>query len=178
MNPPDLITMIGNLSRSLYGVQHLISGLGYVIAIMFFIMGLGKLKKIAESRGHSQENPFVPMAYFLAGGVLLYLPDSFKTLSNTVFGAGNILSYAQYNPYNIYSSMGLLIQTAGLIWFIRGCVLLVHSSEPGEQKASKGLVFVGGGILAMNFTSTIAAINTVMGYIESFTMSIKSTTGY
>lgn len=178
MNTPDLITMIGNLSRSLYAVQHLISGMAYFIAIVLFLFGLMKLKTIAESHGRSQERVFVPIAYFLAGGVLLYLPTAFTTLSNTVFGTGNILSYVKYNPYDIYSSMGLLIQTAGLIWFVRGCVLLVHASEPGEQRGSRGLLFVFGGILAMNFESTIAAAGAAMSWIESLTLSVKSSQGY
>lgn len=175
----DLVTMIGNLSRSLFPVQHLISGFAYLLGILFFITAIMKLKKIGGSGGrHSQEKMFVPIAFLLGGAALLFLPSAVVSLSNTAFGAGNILRYANYNPYNIYSSMGLVIQTAGLLWFVRGCVLLVHASEPGVQHGPKGLAFLCAGILAMNFESTASFLNGVMQHLESLTLTIKNSQGY
>jgi hypothetical protein len=84
-----------------------------------------------------------------------------KTLSNTVFGADNILQYAKYNQFEIYDAMKILIKTAGLIWFVRGCVLLVQSSAPGAQHGPKGLVFLCSGVIAMNFEETVQFLNFV-----------------
>lgn len=138
---------------------------------------ISKLKKIAG--GHSHEKKFIPIAYLLGGSALVFLPSAYQALSNTTFGATNILSYSNYSPYDIYSSMGLLIQTAGLIWFIRGCVLLVHSGEPQAKKyGSKGLLFLFAGILAMNFENTIGAIDAAMNWLENLTISVKTTQGY
>ncbi|MFA5959945.1 MAG: type IV secretion protein IcmC [Tatlockia sp.] len=176
MNSTDLVTMIGNLSRSLFSVQSLLTGLAYVIGMLFIMMALSKFNKIAVKG--SYERMLVPIAYILGGSVLLFLPSAYTVLSNTVFGANNILSYAKYNPYDIYSSMGLLIQTAGIIWFIRGCVLLVGASEPQVKHGSKGLLFLFAGVLAMNFQSTIAALNSAMEGLESLTLTIKTTQGY
>lgn len=157
----DFVKMIGNISQSLLPVQALISGLGYLIGLLFMITAITKLKKIgdARARGGSQEKMFVPIAYILGAVALVYLPSTVNVLSNTAFGLGNILQYTQYNPYNIYSAMRIVVQTAGLIWFVRGCVLLVHASEPGVQEGPKGLIFLFAGILAINFDRTIGMVN-------------------
>ncbi len=174
MKSSDIVAMIGNLSRSLFPVQHLITGLAYLIGILFFMIALVKLKKIGEAAGRSQEKIFVPLAYFLGGAALVFIPKAVTLLANTTFGVSNVLSYTNYNPYNFYSAMGLLIQTAGIIWFIRGCVLLVSASNPGVQHGPKGLAFLCAGVLAMNFQSTAAFLNTVMTQLQSWTQAIKS----
>ena len=55
--------------------------------------------------------------------------------------------------------MGILTETAGLIWFVRGCNLLAKSSEPGAKNGAKGLGFLIAGILAMNISSTSQMLN-------------------
>lgn len=162
----DFVKMVGNLSQSLLPVQTLISGLGYLIGILFFIAAITKLKKIGEhGRGGSQEKMFVPIAYFLAGAALVFLPSTLQVLSNTAFGVSNVLQYTQYNPYDVYSAMRIIIQTAGLIWFVRGCVLLAHASEPGVKEGTKGLIFLFAGILAMNFEDTVGVLNYMLNHL-------------
>ena len=178
MNSTDLVTMIGNLSRSMFSVQHLLSGLAYLIGLVFFFLAISKLKKIGGSGGHSQEKMFVPIAYFLGGAALIFLSSTVDSLANTTFGTGNILQYAKYNPYSVYSSMTLIIETVGLIWFIRGCVLLVSASQPGVQHGPKGLMFLCAGVLAMNFQNTAAMLNAIMGHLEALTLTIKNSQGY
>lgn len=179
MNSSDLVTMLGNISQSLFPVQHFISGFAYLLGILFFITAIMKLKKIGGAGGQrSQEKIFVPLAYFLGGAALLFLPSVVTTMSNTAFGVGNILQYTKYNPYDIYSSMSLLIRTAGLIWFVRGCVLLVNASEPGVQHGPKGLAFLCAGVLAMNFENTAGFLNYVINRLETLTITIKNSQGY
>ncbi|MGL5742991.1 MAG: type IV secretion protein IcmC [Legionella sp.] len=180
MNTPDLVTIIGNLSRALYPVQHLITGGAYILGILFFMTAIAKFRKIGDYRAQSssQEKMYSPVMYLFIGAVLLYLPSALSVMANTTFGAGNVLTYSTYNSSNIYSSMGLLVQTAGILWFVRGCVLVAHSSQPGTQDGPKGLVFICAGILAMNFDNTIAMLNYTMGSVASWTMSIKSSQGY
>lgn len=170
MNSIDLVTIMGNIGRSLVPVESLIAGLGYLIGILFVIAALVKFKKIGASRGHSgKESMFVPVAQLFVGSLLIFLPSTIQVLSNSTFGSGNILQYTPFNPYDIYSSMRLVIQTAGLIWFVRGCVLLVYSSEPGKQEGPKGLTFVIAGVLAMNFEGTYGILNYIMTHLLSLT---------
>ncbi|KTD05570.1 type IV secretion protein IcmC [Fluoribacter gormanii] len=180
MNTPDLIAIIGNFSRSLYPVQHLISGGAYILGILFFLTAISKLRKIADHRAQSssQEKMYSPMMYLLFGAVLLYLPTALDVMANTTFGVGNILTYTSYNPSNIFSSMGLVIQTAGVLWFVRGSVLVAQSSQPGTQHGPKGLVFIVAGVLAMNFDNTIAMLNYIMSSMARWTMAITASQGY
>ncbi|KTC90961.1 type IV secretion protein IcmC [Fluoribacter dumoffii] len=180
MNTPDLIAIIGNISRSLYPVQHLITGGAYVLGILFFMTAIAKFRKIADHRAQSssQEKMFTPVMYLLMGAGLLYLPTVLNAMANTTFGVGNVLTYTSYNPSNIFSSMGLVIQTAGVLWFVRGTVLVAHASQPGTQHGPKGLAFIIAGVLAMNFDNTIAMLNYIMNAIVSWSMVIKSSQGY
>lgn len=168
----DLITMIGNLARSLLSVQHLVSGLAYVIGFLLIFTAIQKYKSIAGSRAgsSSHEKMFVPTAYLFGGAALIFLPSILSVMSNSVFGVGNILQYTKFDPYNIVSSMKLIVRTAGLIWFIRGCILLIHASEPGVQDGPKGLTFLIAGILAMNFDNTIYYFTWIMNQILTYTM--------
>lgn len=180
MNSIDLITILGNISQSLYPVQKLITGGAYLLGILFFFTAIGKFKKIGDHRAQSSshERMFTPMMYLLFGALLFYLPSGLDLMANTAFGVGNVLTYSNYNPANIYSSMGFLIRTGGVLWFIRGCVLLAHSSQPGTQQGSKGLLFLIAGILAMNFDNTIAMVNAALEYFIKATLTIKSAGGF
>lgn len=172
----DIVSMLGNLSRSLFSVETLVSGFGYLIGILFMITAIGKLRKIGDARANSssQEKMFVPIAYFIAGTALIFMPTMLQVLSSTAFGSGNVLQYVQYNPYSVYNSMGIVIQTAGVIWFVRGCVLLAHASEPGVQEGPKGLTFLCAGILAVNFEYTMNMLNYIMTQLLNLTGMVSS----
>jgi hypothetical protein len=180
MTTIDLVTIIGNISQSLYPVQRLITGGAYLLGILFFITAIMKFMKIGDHRAQSssREKMYTPVMYLLFGAILLYLPSALDVAANTAFGVGNVLTYTSYNPYNIYSSMGVLIRTAGILWFVRGCVLVAHSSEPGTQQGPKGLLFIFAGILSMNFDNTIAMLNSVMSNFISWTLAFKSSQGF
>jgi len=180
MNSEDLITILGNISQSLFPIQRLITGGAYILGILFFITAISKLRKIGDHRAqsHSQEKMFTPLMYLLIGAALLYLPSALDLMANTAFGIGNVLTYSDYNQGNIYSVMGLFIRTAGIIWFVRGCVLVAYASEPGAQNGPKGLVFIVAGILAINFDNTVAMVNTLFGHVMDITLSVKSSQGF
>jgi uncharacterized membrane protein HdeD (DUF308 family) len=180
MTTIDLVSILGNISQSLYPIQHLISGGAYLLGILFFITSIMKFMKIGNHRaqGSSQEKMYSPIIYMVIGAILLYLPSALNLAANTAFGVGNVLTYTNYNPTNIYSSMGLLIRTAGVLWFVRGCVLVAQASEPGTQHGPKGLVFIIAGILSMNFDNTVSILNNLMGDIATLTVAIKNSQGF
>lgn len=170
MNSTDLIIMLGNFSESLLPVQRLITGGAYLIGILFFYVALHKLRVIgnARARSSSQEKMFVPISYILAGSALIFLPSAISVMSNTAFGAGNILRYSNFNQLNTYNSMIILIRTAGLLWFVRGSVLLAHASHPGVQEGPKGLTFLIAGVLAINIENTMSMIDTMLSHLMKF----------
>lgn len=181
MKTLDLVTIIGNLSQSLYPVQHLISAGAYLLGLLFFITAISKLRTIADRRASSssQEKMFAPMMYLLFGAILLYLPTALVVVANTTFGVDNVLTYTKVSSSgNIYHSMGLLIRTAGLLWFVRGCVLVTQASQPGTQQGPKGLMFMIAGVFAINFDSTIAAVNSIFSYVAKMTLAVKASQGF
>ena len=180
MNSTDLVAILGNLSQALAPLQHLITGFAYILGLLFFVSALDKFKKKADmGSSGGQESIYVPVMYMLMGAFLLYLPSAMSTLANTAFGAGNVLTYSpQTNKADVYKSIGLLVRFGGVIWFIRGCVLVAHSSEPGEKHGPKGLLFLIAGVFAMNFDNTVAGINWGFSYLINYTMSLKASQGF
>ncbi|RUR08569.1 type IV secretion protein IcmC [Legionella sp. km772] len=176
MNIPDFVTMLGNVSQSLFPVQHLITGGAYLLGIIFFMSALRRFKAFGERS--SQESSFVPLMYLMFGAALVYLPSAMSSLANTAFGVGNILTYTNYNQTSIYSVMGIIVRVAGLIWFVRGSVLVAHSSQPGMQEGPKGLLFIAAGVLSLNFDNTISMINTLVTNIVSWSINFKISQGY
>ncbi len=170
----DITTMLINLSNSMRPVQSLLSGMGYFIGIIMVISGLIKLRKVGEKGQSGSDGLTLPLAFICGGGLLIYLPSSFDALSNTLFGATNILSYSGDNGDPFYHAMELIIETAGLVWFVRGTVLLVNSSKPGEKEGSKGMTFLIAGICAMNFDNSVAAITYALSSFFTMMSSVKS----
>lgn len=156
MSIPDIVTMLQNLVKSTGNLQHITTGFSYLLGILFIYTALSKWKKVSGSTpsSPSQVKMAVPLAYFLAGGAMLFLPTMVQVASNTFFGAGTVLSYASFNQVDIQSMIYSLIKLAGVIWFVRGCVLIAHGSNPGFKHGFKGWVFLFSGIFAMNFQQT------------------------
>ena len=152
------------------------TGLGYLIGIALVIASLGKFHKIGAARAmsHSQEKMFVPIAFLLLGVGLIFLPTAITTLSNTAFGSSNILAYSTEGEDNLTAAIKLLIQTTGVIWFVRGSVLLAHASEPGVKEGSKGLTFIVAGIFALNFDNTTTVINYALTHLFAWVAAIES----
>lgn len=175
MNSADLTQIIGNLSQSFLPVQTLVSGIAYMLGLVFFITAIRKLQKIGDMRSSSssQEKMFVPVAYFVGGAVLVFLPSAITTMTNTAFGVGNILQYAAYTPNSIYSAMEIIIRTAGIIWFVRGAILLTQASEPGVQHGPKGLAFLAAGVFAINFENTLSMLSWVVQQLTSLAFTFR-----
>lgn len=176
----DLVQMFGHISQSLLPVQRLISGFAYLMGLTFFVLALIKFRKIGESAGGrgSGEKMGVAISYLLVGSVLLFFPATLTMVRNTLFGSTNPLQYTSYQTFNIKNSMPILIQTAGMLWFVRGCALLIGSSRPGEKHAEKGMVFLLAGILAMNFEFSVKSLDYLISHLEKLTLHVKHTMGY
>jgi len=172
----DLIGMLTNLRTSLGPVQEMVSGLAYVIGISLVVASLFKFRVIAHASpsSPSQEKMFVPVTYLAIGAGLIFFPTSFSVLSNTVFGSENVLAYSDNNEETVTSIMTFFIQTAGVLWFVRGSTLLVHASEPGVKDGSKGITFIISGIFAMNFEGTVEVLDHALTYFFTLMTALKN----
>ena len=122
MNSIDFISMIGHLSQSLASVDRLFTGVAYLVGLLFIANAIMELKVIADKRARSaiSQKMMAPTAYLIIGTLLIALPSAVHVTANTFFGSSNILSYSpQVNPMNILNSMPILVQTAGILFFIR-----------------------------------------------------------
>lgn len=176
MNIVDIVTMLGNLGQSLTSVDRLVTAVSYLAGLVIIYTGVFKLKHILNASGRSQERSFEALAYIVAGIALLFLPTSIRIFSTTIFGSENILSYANYDKWNIFASMGILLKTVGLIWFVRGCIMIVHASKPGEQSGMRGFFFLITGILAMNFVWTMSTVNYIINVLVNWSITFNKPT--
>jgi intracellular multiplication protein IcmC len=159
-------------------VERLVAAAAYLIGMAFAVKAIYSLKVYGEARTMMSTNSSIkePLAYFLVAGMLIYLPTGFQVLMNSSFGYSNILAYAPINSNNstidilfgqdsaVGASLAIIIQTIGLIAFIRGWVLIARSASQGQPPGGtgKGMVHVFGGILAMNIVGTLQMINNTL----------------
>lgn len=175
----DQVDILTNIANTLIPVQKLISGGAYLMGVAFALKAVYTLKSYGEARSmmSSSTNIKEPLVYFIVAGMLIYLPTAFQVFMNSTFGYSNVLAYAPVNSNSqalntLFGSgsaagrpLALIIQTIGLIAFIRGWVLIARSSSQGGQQpggVGKGFIHVFGGIMAMNIVGTLQIINNTL----------------
>lgn len=167
--------VLANLANNMAAVQKLITGFAFILGLAFAFKALHTLKMYGESRSAmSSSSSFKePLIYFIVAAVFLFVPSTIDTFLTTTFGSSNILQYAPINSSNstlntLFGSdsavgrpLAMIIQTIGLVAFIRGWILIARSAGHGQQPGSmgKGLMHIFGGILALNIVQTINIIN-------------------
>lgn len=173
MNDVDLITMLANLSKSLDAVTHLVTGLSYLAGLVLIFTGILKLRKDVGSGTQSRDSHFGALSFIIMGALLLFFPTTLRVFSYTVFGTENILQYAKYNSWSLFDSIGFLLQFSGVFWFVRGCIMVVHASNPGEQHGLKGLFYIMAGVLSINFSLTMSAVAYVIDHLIGLSITFK-----
>ena len=172
------VDVLSNIANSLAPVEKLVSGAAYLMGLGFAFKALLSLKQNAERTMSSASNASVkePAVFMLVACVLIYLPTGFQVIMNTTFGYSNVLAYAPISSNNstlnvlfgqdsaVGESLSLIIQTIGLIAFVRGWVLIARSASQGQPPGGtgKGLTHVFGGILAMNIVGPLQIINNTL----------------
>ena len=173
-------TIIENLSVSLQPVQRLISGFGYITGILFFIVALMKFYQISNARasGSSGIGIYVPLAYLIGGASIIYITSTISVMTNTLFGMDSVLQYTQPAPANLTKAVILIIKTIGLIWFVRGCILMTTASEPGSEHGIRGLIFVTAGTLSINFEAFTSMLNSLFDQLAALSINVKQILGF
>lgn len=167
-----------NIAQNLVPVQRMVTGVAYLMGIGFAFKAIYTLKGYGESKAMMSNNASMkePLVYFLVAAVLLYLPTAVEITLNSTFGSSSILQYAPIDSANsgldalfgsnslVGESLSIIIQTIGVIAFVRGWVLIARSASQGQQPGGtgKGLVHVFGGILAMNIVGTLEIVNNTL----------------
>ena len=172
------VDILTNIASSMQSVERLITGAAYLMGLAFAVKALMSLKELGESRAMMSGKASIkePLIFFIVAAMLVYLPSGFQMLMNTTFGYSNVLAYAPVNSNNstldilfgqdsaVGASLAIIIQTIGLIAFVRGWVLIARSASSGQPPGGtgKGMVHVFGGNLAMNIVGTLQIINNTL----------------
>jgi intracellular multiplication protein IcmC len=166
----DFNTMLSALQANLGSVVTLVKAVSYVIGFSMVISGLIDLKKIGQSQSHSGSESSLsgPLLRFALGIALIYYPFTMSGGLATLTGTSSITAYptggsGAFEPAK--QGALALIQVVGYVSFIRGFVVLSHSTKPGAQQGSvgKGIVYVISGLLAINIVQTMQIIGNSLG---------------
>lgn len=174
----DLVGILVHLGSSVDQLMRFVSGACYLLSVLMIWTAIKRMKKIADQRARAGPGGqvFIPLAYFMGGMTLLFLPTMIDVATNTFFGVNSPLAYESVlkelkQKYGDGSLVMIrLVQFAGIVWFIRGTVLLVQASEPGVQRGPKGLAFLVGGIFALNIKYTLEGLSKILGFITTGTI--------
>lgn len=173
----DYSQIIINFGQSLTPLSNLFAGFSYLLGLVFVFVALNKIREMSMARTGSNVS-FPALCYLLGGAFLLYLPTYIDVMSDTFFGQEtNPLAYYTY-PYDgsdaVIYYITQMIQVGGLVFFVRGTVLLIEASLPGSQHGLKGLAFIVGGVMMMNYTETQELIS---GLLQEFYAWRSSSSG-
>ncbi len=173
----DLSTMIEHMGSSVNPLERVVSGMAYLLGIFLLWTSVKKAKDMADKRARAGAGGqvFVPMAYAAGGMAFLYLPSFIDIARESFFGMNSPIGYtstidelrAKYGD-SIYMMMRL-VNLAGLIWFIRGIMLMIDATAPGIQHGAKGFGFMIAGIFALNAEHTTNSVAYLMNTVAEMT---------
>lgn len=170
----DFPMMLTNLGTSLEPVQRLIGATTWLMGLVFFYKGIAKFRTSAAARDYS--NFKGTFAYLGVGILLFYFPTTLQTFLVTAYGYDSPLAYSAWLDYliakygNFTATIVKLIWLMGLVWFIRGFVLLASPNRPEEKRHKRGLIYIVAGILAINITATANILTATLQSIMTATL--------
>lgn len=166
----DVGTMITNLSQSIPNLMQLVTALAYVMGMLMVIRGVYGLKRYGEQRtSHSTSDEHSlkgPLLLILVGAALIYLPTSVNVGLSTFWSEPNPYAYqtnaSQGSWDDLLNSVFLIVQLIGTIAFIRGLIILTHTSSH-QGGFGKAMAHIVGGILCINIYQFLQVIFNTLG---------------
>ena len=171
----DQAQVLTNIANNLLPVERLITGSAYLIGLAFAFKAIQSLKSFGEQKTMMSSGGSLkePLTYILIAAILIYFPTAVGIFMKSTFGDSNVLQYAPIDSSNstidaLFGSgsivgrpLTIIIQTIGLVAFVRGWVLIARAAGQGSQPGSsgKGMMHVFGGILAINIVGTLEILN-------------------
>jgi len=167
---PDFDTVITNIGNNITPFWHLVTAAAYLFGFAFIMRGIFLLKVYGEMRTmmSGQSNLKGAFITLFVGAVLIFSPTIYSSLLLTTFNTASSspLQYAKNTTMDYSSYIALLrfIQLIGLISFVRGWIMLTHTSNPGQQNAfGKALTHIVGGLFAINIQASIDVLKGTIG---------------
>ena len=165
----DLSTIVKNLASSFINVEHLALGIFYVVGLVVLISGIYDLVEFGMMHQSDPMNKLRAVTKLSIGALLIYLPSSVEVVSQSLFGENVSLSYQTITSDIVFSSAKVILQLAGIIWFVRGLFMLMTGHEAGERlRHFKGVLYIVSGALAANFDYAISSTNYLIKAVMDF----------
>jgi intracellular multiplication protein IcmC len=171
------VNVLNNIATNVPAIDKMLTGGAFIMGLGFAVKALMCLKEMGEQRTMMSNRSSLkePFLYFLVASMFLYLPSALATLMNTTFGYSSVLAYAPVDGNSALSglfgsgsaagqALARIIQTIGLIAFIRGWILIARAGGQGQQPGGmgKGLIHIFGGVLALNIVGTLQMVNNTL----------------
>lgn len=171
----SLYSMMSHLSVSVGDLS------GFIVAV-FYLSGVGlalgavmRLKKLGVRSAMMQSDGGVagPMVQLMIGAALIYSPSLISVMNETFWGSSgfeNVMSwqsaYQGSQLVTLIKPLVGIIQLIGSIAFLRGWLILSRITNGGNHQpgqATKGVIHIVGGVLAMNITRTVTVFMNTFG---------------
>lgn len=171
----DASQLLINLSSSYPAIFKLVTALCVASGFGFALRGIYALKIYGETRTmmnpHTSLRP--PLVYLFVAMALIYFPEGFKMVMQTIYGNSrieNILTYDSGQSVHVTQAIRAvlgLVQIIGIIAFLKGWHHLSkhanHHGGGGQSGIGKAITHIIGGILAINIIGTYKVINATFG---------------
>ena len=145
----------------------------YIVGFALSMSAIYRLKKFGHRTAfmHVEAGIIGPACQFFIGVALMFTPRLIKIINYSIWenpDFESINSYPQNTSFSVLDTikpMVQVIQVIGMFAFLRGFILLSRSAQHGSQPgmASKGVVHIVGGILAMNIVATVNIVVNSLG---------------
>ena len=151
--------MLQNVATSLLSVETLVGNIIMLIGIGVLMGGLYDLSVFGMG-GYSDPNEKIDAVIkILIGAALIYFPSTLQSVSNTLFGADNPLTYEKNQTRTIYGAAKIIMQLAGIIWVAKGLLMVLHEDRGGQEQSFKAIAYIVAGSLACNMDYTVGVMN-------------------
>ncbi|CAM4428124.1 MAG: hypothetical protein LEGION0398_MBIBDBAK_00467 [Legionellaceae bacterium] len=161
-------TFFTNFSKLSGNFQRLITGITYLLGLMFAFKGVYALKLYGEARTmmSNHANLKIPAIYLLVSAVFMYLPTALNTVNQGIFGSDTPLGYrnALLTSSRAYlEGVFSFIRIIGLLSFVRGWLILAALAQQGghQNTSGKAMTHIVGGVLAYNIEATITLLQSI-----------------
>ncbi|HJN37775.1 MAG TPA: hypothetical protein QF353_03260 [Gammaproteobacteria bacterium] len=159
---------------NLAGISEFATALFYITGFGLSMSAIYRLKKFGHRTAfmHVEAGIIGPSAQFFIGVALMFFQRLLNIVNYSIWENPDIESINSWPSTTAFTvldtikPMVQIIQVIGLFAFLRGFLLLSRSAQHGAQPgmASKGVVHLVGGVLAINIVATVnIVVNSLTG---------------
>lgn len=165
----DFNAMMNALKNAAPILNQLAFATAYVVGFWFIISAIMELKQIGQSSTMQSQGALgKPIVKLICGVLLMYFPSTVSVGIASLWKDSQILTWTptSSDPFAPAKAGAIaLVQVVGYVAFIRGLIMLAHSSDQGSQQGGvgKALMHIIGGVFAINIVATINLVQQTLG---------------